>query len=121
MRRLRVGRIWRIAENGGRVDSTSAAIGPIGIAIDRARGRVWVADAGGARVLGLNIATLAVEVTVQNVGTPYDLAVDSATGEVWVVSRTERIVLRLAPDGTRLDLLGGFADPVQVRVDPGVY
>jgi streptogramin lyase len=118
---LDTGRLWRIAENGQKIDSTSAASGPIGVAIDRARGRVWVADARGARVLGLSLATLAVEVTVTNVGTPYDLDVDSATGEVWVVSRAERIVVRLAPDGTRLDLLEGFSDPVQVRVDPGVY
>jgi sugar lactone lactonase YvrE len=113
------GWIWRIGENGQKLDSTGVAQGPIGIAIDRARNRAWVADELGARVLGLDLGTLAVAVTVTNVGSPYDLAVDRATGEVWVVARAERVVLRLAPDGTRLDLRAGFVDPVEIRLDPG--
>ena len=113
------GWIWRIAENGQRIDSTSVAQGPIGIAIDRPRGRIWVADDLGARVLGLDLGTLALEVTVTNAGTPYDLAVDRATGEVWVVARSNGAVLRLAPDGARLDVRTGFSDPVEIRLDPG--
>lgn len=113
------GRLWRIGENGQKVDSTDVAAGPIGIAIDRARDRVWVADDLGARVLGLDLATLAVEVTVTNAGSPYDLAVDRATGEVWVVARSDRAIVRLAPDGTRLDVFTGLSDPVEIRLDPG--
>jgi DNA-binding beta-propeller fold protein YncE len=113
------GWIWRIAENGQKIDSTGVAQGPIGIAIDRARNRVWVADELGARVLGLDLGTMAVAVTITNVGSPYDLAVDRATGEVWVVARSDRAVLRLAPDGTRLDVRTGFGDPVEIRLDPG--
>jgi DNA-binding beta-propeller fold protein YncE len=118
---LDLGRLWRIGESGQLIDSTSVASGPIGIAIDRARNRVWVADARGARVLGLDLGTLALAVTVTTVGTPYDLAVDPATGEVWVVARAEGAVIRLAADGTKLDVLGGFTDPVQIRLDPGIY
>jgi hypothetical protein len=103
--------VWVCERYGNRVRHFSAQGAPIGTAFVEAP----------SRVLGLNLATLAVEVTVTNVGTPYDLDVDSATGQVWVVSRNERIVVRLAPDGTRLDLLEGFSDPVQVRVDPGLY
>lgn len=114
------GWLWRIAENGQRIDSTSVAAGPIGVAIDRARNRVWVADDAGARVLGLDLGTLAPVVTVANAGRPYDLAVDTATGEVWVVARADRAVVRLAPDGTVLDRLGGFTDPVEIRLDPGL-
>jgi DNA-binding beta-propeller fold protein YncE len=113
------GWIWRIGESGQKLDSTGVAQGPIGIAIDRPRGRVWVADEYGGRVLGLDLATLAVEVTVTNAGAPYDLAVDRATGEVWVVARADGAVVRLAPDGTRLDVLSGFTDPVEIRLDPG--
>jgi len=113
------GWIWRIAESGQKIDSTGVAQGPIGIALDRLRGRVWVADEYGGRVLGLDLGTLAVEVTVTNVGAPYDLAVDRATGEVWVVARTDGAVIRLAPDGTRLDVRTGFSDPVEIRLDPG--
>lgn len=114
-----LGRIWRIAENGARIDSTSVAVGPIGIAIDRPRNRVWVADDGGGRLLGLDLGTLALVATVTNAGSPYDVAVDSATGEVWVVARADGAVVRLAPDGTRLDVRSGFVDPVEVRLDPG--
>lgn len=113
------GRLWRIGENGQKVDSTDVAAGPIGIALDRPRNRVWVADDLGGRVLGLNLATLALEVTVTNAGSPYDLAVDRATGEVWVLARADRAVVRLAPDGTRLDVLTGLSDPVEIRLDPG--
>jgi len=113
------GWIWRIAENGQKLDSTGVAQGPIGIAIDRPRNRVWVADEFGGRLLGLNLATLALEVTVTNAGSPYDVAVDRATGEVWVVARADRAVVRLAPDGSRLDVRGGFSDPVEIRLDPG--
>ena len=114
-----LGRIWRIAENGVLIDSTSAAVGPIGIAIDRARNRVWVADSDGARVLGLDLGTLAVAQTVTNVGSPYDLAVDTATGDVWVVARANGAVLRLGTDGTRRDILTGLNDPYEIRLDPG--
>ncbi|MCC6349030.1 MAG: hypothetical protein IT347_05500 [Candidatus Eisenbacteria bacterium] len=114
-----LGRLWRIAENGTPIDSSAAAIAPIGIAIDRPRGRVWVADDGGARLLGLSLETLAVEVTVTNAGIPYDVAVDRSSGEVWVVARSDGAVVRLAPDGRRLDVRTGFTDPVEVRLDPG--
>lgn len=114
-----LGRIWRIAENGALIDSTSAAVGPIGIAIDRARNRVWVADTDGARVLGLDLATLAVAQTITNVGSPYDLAVDTSNGDVWVVARANGAVLRLASDGTRRDILTGLSDPYEIKLDPG--
>lgn len=118
---LDAGRVWRIAENGAVLDSSLAANGPIGISIDRPHGRVWVADAVGARVLALDLSTLAVLSTTTNAGTPYDVAADPVTGEVWVVSRGERAVVRLAPDGSVLDRLTGLSDPVQVRLDPGYH
>lgn len=113
------GRLWRISESGQVIDSTQVASGPIGIAIDRPRGRVWVADDRGARVLALGLADLATELTVTGIGAPYDLAVERRTGEVWVVSRSSGAVVRIAPDGTVLEMARGFADPVEIRLDAG--
>lgn len=114
------GLVWRIAPNGALLDSSQAASGPIGIAIDRARSRVWVADAVGNRVLALDLSTLAVLVSVGGIGEPRDVAVDRTNGDVWVVARAERAVLRLASDGRVLDRVGGFTDPYEVRLDPGL-
>ncbi len=114
-----LGRIWRVGEAGQIVDSTSVASGPIGIAIDRPHGLAWVADDRGGRLLGLDLNSLAVRVTTTAAGAPYDVAVDEATGEVWALSRSSRAVTRLAPDGTRIDGLAGFDDPVEIRIDPG--
>ena len=48
-------------------------------------------------------------------------------GRLWFAYRAERIrctrssraVTRLAPDGTRIDGVAGFVDPVEIRIDPG--
>lgn len=114
-----LGRVWRIGEAGQLVDSTSAALGPIGVALDHGRGRAWIADDVGGRLLGLDLATLAVEVTATGFGAPYDVAVDPSTGQPWVLSRSNRSVARLDLDGSILDYRGGFSDPVEVRIDPG--
>lgn len=112
-------RLWRIAENGSVIDSSTATGGAIGIAIDRPRGRVWVADATGNRVLALDIGTLAVLRVVTSIGEPRSIAVDAATGQVWVVARAERAVLRLSSDGTVLDRIGGLGSPSEIALDPG--
>ncbi|MCC6649775.1 MAG: hypothetical protein IT348_01345 [Candidatus Eisenbacteria bacterium] len=113
-------RLWRISENGTVVDSSGAFSGPIGLAIDRPHGRVWVADAAGNRVIALDINTLAVLRTVTGIGEPRSVAVDFATGQVWVVARGERSVIRLSNDGEVLDRTGGFSDPFEIALDPGL-
>ena len=48
-----------------------------------------------------------------------DVDVDLSTGEAWVVARGSREIVRLSSAGVVLERLGGFSDPVEVRVDPG--
>ncbi|MFN8588255.1 MAG: hypothetical protein U0704_10705 [Candidatus Eisenbacteria bacterium] len=113
-------KLWRIAENGALVDSTSASLaGPIGIALDRPRGLAWVADAAGNRVVAYDLTTLALVRTITGLGEPRAVAVDPLSGDVWVVARGSRAVVRYASDGTLLDRRTGFADPSEIALDPG--
>lgn len=117
---LQGAKLWRIAENGALIDSTSASLtGPIGIALDRPRGLAWVADAAGNRVVAYDIATLAVVRTITGLGEPRALATDPPTGQLWVVARGSRAVLRYASDGTLLDRRDGFGDPSEIALDYG--
>ena len=117
---LSLGRIWRLSALGARLDSSSVAAGPIGIAMDARRGRVWVADAVGDRVVVLDLANMhSVLFTVTSLPQARDVDVDPATGEAWVVARASNEVVRISPAGVVLQRLGGFSDPAEVRVDPG--
>jgi DNA-binding beta-propeller fold protein YncE len=112
-------RIWRLSAGGAVLDSSSDALGPVGLAVDRVRGRAWVADPAGDRVLALDPSTLAVLFTVPGLPGAWDVAVDPGSGEVWVTVRDLGAVVRLSPNGAILDVCGGLSDPIEVRLDPG--
>lgn len=113
------GRVVRVAANGARVDSTSAAVGPLGVDVDALRGTIWVADAVGGQLLGLRTSDLSVAVRVTGMSGVRDVTVDPATGEVWAVVNGLRSVWRLSASGTLLDRLDGFDNPQEVRLDTG--
>ena len=113
------GRVWRVSALGALLDSSSAASGPIGIAVDPRRGRAWVADARGSRVVVLDVATMRVLFTVTGLPEARDLDLDLATGEAWVVARSSQEIVRISRDGVVLQRIGGFNDPAEVRLDPG--
>lgn len=113
------GRIYRMNELAQLRDSLSYARGPIGIAVDWRRDRVWVADAVGDAVLLIEASTRALLRRIPALSEPRDVSVDLVTGECWVAARGEGAVYRLAPDGRVLTRIGGFTDPTEVRVDPG--
>jgi DNA-binding beta-propeller fold protein YncE len=115
---LETGQVYRLNELAQRRDSVQLA-GPIGIAVDWRRGQVWVADATGDAVVCLDAVTAGERFRVTRLGEPRDLSVDLATGECWVTARGEDAVYRIAADGRVLARLGGFSDPIEVRVDPG--
>lgn len=116
---LETGRIHRLNELAQPRDSLEYAQGPIGIAVDWRRDRVWVADAAGDAVLLIETSSRALLRRLPGIGEPREVSVDLTTGECWVVARSERAVYRLAPDGSVRTRIGGFTDPVEVRVDPG--
>ncbi len=116
---LSLGRVWRIAPDGTLLDSTGVAAGPIGIALDRAHGRAWVADAAGDRLIALDPDTAAELFRVTGLREPRDVDVDPLTGDAWVVARTDGEIVRVSKDGVVIARVGGFRDPVEVRIDPG--
>ncbi len=116
---LETGRIHRLNELAQPRDSLTYARGPIGIAVDWRRDRVWVADAAGDAVLLIQASTRALLRRVPAIGEPRDVSVDLTNGECWVVARSEQAVYRFAPDGRVLTRIGGFSDPVEVKVDAG--
>jgi len=113
------GRIHRLNELAQPRDSLTFAAGPIGIAVDWRRDRVWVADAVGGAVLLIEASSRTLLRRIPGIAEPRDVAVDLTTGECWVAARGEGAVLRLAPDGALRSRVGGFSDVVEVRIDPG--
>jgi YVTN family beta-propeller protein len=113
------GRIWRIAPGGAVLDSLAVASAPLGIAIDRGHGRVWVTDAAADRVLAIDINTRAVLFSVPGIAEPRGVAVDAASGDAWVVARVAGAVYRISKDGVVLERCDGFSDPYEIGLDPG--
>lgn len=113
------GLIHRLNELAQPRDSLTFASGPIGIAVDWRRDRVWVADAVGDAVLLIEASSRTLLRRIPAIGEPRDVSVDLTNGECWVVARGEGAVYRLASDGRVLARLGGFSDPVEIRIDPG--
>lgn len=104
----------------GAIDKTIGGLGgPIGIAVDARRGKVWVADAIRNAVLLLD-RTGTLLATVQSVGTARDISVDLVTGDAWVAAPGSGAVFRISASGTSVRRIGGFDSPVGIAVDPGV-
>jgi hypothetical protein len=99
-----------LATGGTALDTITACAGPVGIAVDATRRRIWVADSGVDRVVAL-----APDGTVQFVITGQAearaIAIDEATGEAWVTVATAGAVSRLSPAGIEILRVGGLGRP----------
>ena len=93
--------------------------GPIGVAVDSRRGRIWVAEALGNRVAVLDRLGGGVLFRVGGLAEVRDVAVDLATGEGWVVAPGSNEVVRISPAGVVLQRLGGISSPYGIAFDPG--
>lgn len=113
------GRVYRLNEAAQVLDSLSAGAGPIGIAIDPRRRRVWVADAAGDQVIVFDADSRSEVFRVTGLGEPRDVDIDLATGDAYVVARAERSVLHLSASGAIVARRSGFSDPYEVGLDPG--
>jgi sugar lactone lactonase YvrE len=96
------------------VDSLS---GPIGVAVESRRGRIWIADAIAGTVVALD-RTGAVQLRVTGLPRVREVAVDLATGECFASVPGIGRVVRLSPTGAVLTSAGGFVDPYGVVVEP---
>jgi DNA-binding beta-propeller fold protein YncE len=92
--------------------------GPVGVAIDALRGRIWVADALAGQLVALDRSGT-VQFKVSNLRSVRDVAVDPNTGEVWAVLPDQGELVHLSSGGAILSRLATFAQPLGVAVDPG--
>ncbi|HET9326508.1 MAG TPA: hypothetical protein VFQ05_07045 [Candidatus Eisenbacteria bacterium] len=92
--------------------------GPVGVAVDAHRGRIWVADAIADQLVALDRSGT-VQFRVSGLNSVSDVAVDQGTGQVWAVLEEEGQVVRISSTGTIMSRLSAFAQPLGVAVDPG--
>ena len=116
---LPTGRVYCMNEAAQVLDSLSLFTGPIGIAVDSRRRRVWVADAVGNQVIVLDAATRTEVFRITGIGEPRDVDIDLMTGDAYVVARAERSLIHLSSTGAIVARLTGFSDPYEVGLDPG--
>lgn len=116
---LPTGRVYCLNEAAQAIDSLSIFTGPIGIAVDSRRRRVWVADAAGNRVIVLDAVTRTELFRVNGIGEPRDVDIDLRTGDAYVVARGERSVIHVSSTGAIVARLTGFSDPYEAGLDPG--
>lgn len=112
------GSVYRLSPAGARLDSLTSLAGPIGIAVDPRRGRIWVCDAIAGRLVALRRdATVEFEVT----GLPEvrEVAIDLVTGDAWVTVPPQGRVVRVSPAGQVLAEATGLVDPAAIVIDPG--
>lgn len=98
-----------VATWGSRGSGPGSFEAPEDVALDAARGRLYVADTGNARILVLDAATGGSLGTWTDVGVPRGVAV-AADGTVFVADASAHRIVRRAPDGADLGALGGGAD-----------
>jgi DNA-binding beta-propeller fold protein YncE len=99
-------------------DTIPGFAGPLGVAVDPRRGRVWVADAVAGQVVGLDRSG-AVLMRIGGLSQPRDVAVDLETGDVWVTVTGRGEVARISSGGVVLQRLDGFAQPLGIAVSNG--
>jgi DNA-binding beta-propeller fold protein YncE len=112
------GAVYRLSPAGARLDSVTSLSGPIGVAVDPRRGRIWVCDALGHRVLALR-RDATVEFQVSGLLEARDAAVDLRTGEAWVTVPGAGSVVRISATGQILEEAAGLAEPTSIAIDPG--
>ncbi|HTM57019.1 MAG TPA: hypothetical protein VL123_01240 [Candidatus Udaeobacter sp.] len=112
------GKVFVISNTPATRDSSTAASGPIGIAVDPRRGRIWVADAAGNAVVALR-RDASLEFRVAGLGEPREVAVDPQSGNAWVTLLAHGEVAVISPTGVVLQHTGGFSQPYGISI--GVF
>ena len=102
----------------GTVGDTVRVQGPIGVAVDARRGRVWVADALGGSIVTLDRSG-AVERRITGFPEVREIAVDLDTGNAWATVPGDGRVVVVSPEGSLVAQLGGFVQPYAIALDPG--
>jgi DNA-binding beta-propeller fold protein YncE len=105
-----------LGATGARLDSLSGFDGPVGIAVDSRRGRIWVCDPNVHQVLAYR-RDRTLEFRVTGLAGAREVAVDEETGEAWVTLGLAGAVARLSPAGALIRTVGGMAEPYGVALD----
>ena len=98
--------------------SVPAFQGPMGVAVDALRGRIWVADAVAGQLVALD-RNGTVLFRVSGMTSVREIAVDRESGDVWAVLPERGELARVSFAGQVRSRLAAFAEPLAVAVDPG--
>lgn len=92
--------------------------GPIGVAVDARRGRIWVAESTIGRATAYDRSG---NVLIRATSLPQvrEVAIEPESGEVWAVLPNDGKLVRLTPAGTVRQWLTTFSQPLGVAIDPG--
>lgn len=111
-------RVVRLSSTQVPIDTIGGFSGPIGIAIDARRGRIWVADALGNTAVALR-RDGSVEFRVTGLSEVRAIALDLATGEAWCTLPGTGRVARISATGTVLQSTGGLGSPDGIAMGVG--
>lgn len=112
------GAVYRLSPGGVRLDSLTTLGGPIGVAVDARRGRIWVCDAFADRLVALR-RDATIEFIVNGLPEVREAAVDLRTGEAWATVPAAGKVVRVSAAGAIIEQVSGLVDPISIALDPG--
>jgi DNA-binding beta-propeller fold protein YncE len=111
--------VVRVPPSMSAIESTTPGFqGPIGVAVDTHRGRIWVADAVAGQVVALD-RNGTVEFRVSGLTDVRELAIEPESGDVWAVLPDRGELVHLSSAGVIVRRLTGFGQPLDVAIDPG--
>ena len=92
--------------------------GPVGVAVDAKRGRIWVADAVAGQLVAFDRSGT-LQFRVSGLPSVREISVEPESGDVWAVLPDQSVIVRVSTDGLVVRRLSGFDQPLGVAVDPG--
>jgi sugar lactone lactonase YvrE len=112
------GKVYKISAAGALLDSVTNLAGPIGVAVDPRRGRIWICDAASDRLIAIHRDT-SPEFVVGGLQEVREVAVDLSNGDAWATVPGANSVVRIDASGQIVTQATGLNDPTSVAIDPG--
>ena len=112
------GVVYRVSATGAVLDSLTQFSGPIGVAVDPRRGRIWICDALAGRLHAFDRNGTSL-VTISSLPEVREVAVDLRTGDAWATVPGDGRVVRVTGSGQVIEQARNLAGPLGIAIDPG--